>query len=161
MIIKKYARSFWRVPLIALIASFFYTPLYTSIVLRYGLVDPGVVDDTVSLLTGAGILLAVVVLGGVILLRKQTKKEIFFSAAILSIYGLLLMLLQMLTNSTTGPGAVVFMYLDKPLEWTGFFPSLFLYIKEHAGLSLPVIGWLRFFAPFLFVLFGKRAEAIE
>lgn len=159
--LNEYKHSFWRVPLIALIAAFFYTPLYVRIVIRFGVIEPGVIDKTVSLLTSVGILLAVVVLGGIILLRKQTKKEIFVSAAILSAYGLLLMLVQLLTNSTTGPVAVLFMYLSKPLEWTGFFPTLYLYLEEHFGISLPIIGWLRFLVPFLFVLFGRRVATVE
>lgn len=158
--LKKYKHSFWRVPLIALIASFFYTPLYVRIVLRFGVVEPGVINETVSLLTSAGLLLAALVLGGILLLRNQAKREIFVSAAILSAYGLLLMLAQLLTGSTTGPAAVLFMHLNKPLEWTGFFPTLFLYLEEYFGISLPFVSWLRFLAPFLFVLFGRKAAKV-
>ena len=159
--LKRYKHSFWRVPLIALIAAFLYTPLYVRIVLKFGVVEPDVIDDRVSLLTSAGLLVAIVVLGGIVLLRKQTRKEIFVSAAILSVYGLLLMAIQLLTNSTTGPAAVVFMYLSKPLEWTGFFPELYLYLQEYFEISLPIIGWLRYLAPFLFVLFGRRTATAE
>lgn len=159
--LKVYKHSFWRVPLIAIIAAFFYTPLYVRIVIRFGVIEPGVIDNTVSLLTSAGILLMVVVLGGILLLRKQTRREILVSAAILSAYGLLLMLVQLLTKSTTGPVAVLFMYLSKPLEWTGFFPTLYLYLREHFGISLPIIGWLRFLAPFFFVPFGRRTGTVD
>ena len=159
--LNRYKHSFWRVPLIALISSFLYTPLYVRIVLRFGVIEPGVIDDAVSLLTSAGLLIAIMVLGGVVLLRKQTRKEIFVSAAILFAYGFLLMAMQLLTNSTTGPAAVVFMYLSKPLEWTGFFAEFYLYLERNFEISLPIIGWLRYLAPFLFVLFAKRTATVE
>lgn len=154
--LKQYKTSIWRVPLIAMIAGFFYTPLYVRIVLKFGVIEPGVIDDRVSLMTSAGILLAVLVLGGILLLRNQSRKEIFVSAAIVSVYGIVLFLIQFLFGFTTGPVAVVFMYLSEPLEWTGFFSELFLYLQNHFGTSLSIIGWLRFFVPLLFVLFGQK-----
>lgn len=159
--LKKYRHSFWRVPLIALITSFFYSPLYVGIVIRFGMIEPGVINKTVSLLTSAGILLAVVVLGGIILLRKQTKKEIFVSAAVLTAYRFLILLVQLLTNSTTGPAAILFMYLSKPFEWTGFFPALYLYLEGSFGISLPIVSWLSFLVPFLFVLFGRKVVTAD
>lgn len=154
--LKRYKTSIWRVPLIAIIAGFFYTPLYVRIVLRFGVMEPGAINDGVSLLTSAGILLAVLVLGGILFLRKQSRKEIFVSAAIVSTYGILLLLIQLLFGFTTGPVAVIFMHLCEPLEWTGFFPELFLYLQNHFGVSFSIIGWLRYFAPLLFVLFGQK-----
>lgn len=145
-------------PLIAIIAGFFYTPLYVRLVLKFGVHEPGVIDDGVTLMTSAGIFLAVLLLGGILLLRKQSRKEIFVSAAIVSIYGIVLILLQTLLGFTTGPAAVIFMYLYKPLEWTGFFAELFFYLQSNFGVSLSIIGWLRYFVPLLFVLFGRRDD---
>lgn len=146
--LKKYKNSIWRAPLISVIAGFFYTPIYVRIMIRFGVIEPGVIDRRVSLLTSAGILVAVLVLGGMILLRKQSKKEIFISAAVVSAYGIILLLIQLLIGATTGPAAIVFMYLGRPLEWTGFFSELSFYFEE--------IGWLRFLVPFVFVLFGRK-----
>lgn len=154
--LKKHKDSIWRVPLISVIAGFFYTRLYVRIVIKFGVIEPGVIDSRASLLTSAGILVAVLVLGGIILLRKQSRKEIFISAAVVSVYSLILFLIQFLIGGTTGPIAVVFMRLEKPLEWTGFFPTLYLYIKEHFGISVFGLAWLSHFAPFLFVLFGRK-----
>lgn len=154
--LKQYKTSIWRVPLIAIIAGFFYTPLYVRAVLKFGVSEPGVIDDRISLMTSAGILLAVLVLGGILLLRKRSRKEIFVSAATVSVYGILLFLIQLLFGFTTGPVAVVFMHLSEPLEWTSFFTELFLYLQNHFGVSLSIIWWLRFFAPLLFVLFGQK-----
>lgn len=140
--LKKYGNSIWRVPLIAVIAGFFYAPIYTGIVLRFGITQPGVIDRRVSLFAGAGIIAAVLMLGRM-LLRGLSKKEIFISAFVLSAYGILLLLVQSLLGAVTGPGAIVFMYLWKPLEWTGFFAELSFYLGEGFGVSLPLIGWLR------------------
>lgn len=154
--IKKYKNSIWRVPLISVIAGFFYTPIYVRIVIRFGIIEPGVIDSRVSLLTSAGILAAVLVLGGMLLLREQSKKEIFISAAVVSAYGIILLLIQLLIGATTGPAAVVFMYLGRPLEWTGFFLELPFCLKEFFGIYISAIGWLRFLVPFAFVLFGRK-----
>lgn len=154
--LKKYKNSIWRVPLIAIIAGFFYTPIYVGIVIRFGVIIPGVIDSQVSLLTSAGILVAVLVLGGMLLLRKQTKKEILISAAVVSVYGIILLLIQLLIGATTGSVAVIFMYLGQPLEWTGLFSELSFYLKERFEISIPAIEWLRFLIPFLFVLFGRK-----
>ena len=42
--LKKYGNSIWRVPLIAVIAGFLYAPIYTRIVLGFGIIQPGVID---------------------------------------------------------------------------------------------------------------------
>lgn len=154
--LKKYKNSIWRVPLIAVIAGFFYTPIYIRSVIRFGIIEPGVIDRRVSLLTSAGILAAVLVLGGMILLRKQPRKEIFISAAVVSAYGMILLPIQLLIGATTGSAAVIFMYLGQPLEWTGLFLELSLFLKERFEISISAIGWLRFLVPFLFVLFGRK-----
>ena len=155
-ILRKYKNSIWRVPLISVIAGLFYTPIYVRIVIRFGVIKPGVIDSRVSLLTSAGILAAVLVLGGMLLLRKQSKKEIFISAAVVSAYGVILLLIQYLIGATTGPASVVFMYLARPLEWTGFLSELSLYLNERFEIFTSAIGWLRFFVPFAFVLFGCK-----
>ena len=121
--LKKYKNSIWRVPLVAVIAGFLYTPIYVRIVIQFGVIEPGVIDSRVSLMTSLGILAAVLILGGMLLLRKQSRKEIFISAAVVSAYGLILPLIQVLIGATTGPTAVVFMYLGQPLEWTGFLST--------------------------------------
>ena len=154
--LKKYKNSIWRVPLVAVIAGFLYTPIYVRIVIQFGVIEPGVIDSRVSLMTSLGILAAVLILGGMLLLRKQSRKEIFISAAVVSAYGLILPLIQVLIGATTGPTAVVFMYLGQPLEWTGFFSERSFYLKEDVEGWISAIGWLRFLVPFLFVLFGRR-----
>ena len=117
--LKKYGNSIWRVPLIAVIAGFLYAPIYTRIVLGFGIIQPGVIDKRVSLFAGAGITMAVFILGGMLLLRGLSKKERFISAFVLSAYGILLLLVQSLLGAVTGPGAIVFMYHLSPCIMIG------------------------------------------
>lgn len=156
-------RSVWRVPLITVIAGALYTPCCVQILLRYGVVSPGVIDGRVSLLTSGFLLAAVLLLGWVLLLRDQTRREIFLSASLVVAYGLVLFAVQLLTGSTTGPAAVVFLRLvEDPLSWTVFPAQLGLYMRERLGWTVPFLGLLRFFVPYLFVLFGKRdSRAVE
>ena len=154
-------RNLWRVPVIALIAGLLYTPCYVRLVVRFGVVRPGEIDDTVSLLVSGGLFLAALVLGGILLLRGQSRAAVFASASLVVLYGLLLFAAQFLSGSTTGPAAVVFLRLNTPLEWMSFPSALDLYLREHAGVSLPFLGYLRFFLPWLFVLFGRRVPAAE
>lgn len=154
--LKKYKNSIWRVPLIAVIAGFLYVPIYVRIMLRFGVIESGVIDSRVSLFISAGLLAAVLALGGMILLRKQPRKEIFISAAVVSVYGMILFLIQLLIGAATGPTAAALTYLGQPLEWTGFFTELSLCLRERFGISFFAIGWLRFLVPFLFVLFGHK-----
>ena len=152
-------RNLWRVPAIALAAGLLYTPCYVRIVIRFGLVRPGEIDDTVSLLTSGILLCAVLVIGGMLLLRKQTRSAVFASASLMVLYGLILFAAQFLSGNVTGPAAVVFMHLNTPLEWTVFPSALGLYVQEHAGVTIPFLGYLRFFVPWLFVLFGRHSPS--
>lgn len=153
--LKNFKRSFWRVPLISLIAGLLYNPCYIRIVLHFGMIEPGVIDSTLSLLTSGVLLIVFLFLGGIVLLRNETRLEIFVSSSIVVVYGILLLVIQVLSGSTTGPAAVVFMCLGTPLEWMSFPSSLSLYLKEQMSITVP-IGYLRFFIPWLFVLFGKK-----
>ena len=153
--LKNFKRSFWRVPLISLIAGLLYNPCYIRIVLHFGMIEPGVIDSKISLLTSGVLLIVFLLLGGIVLLRNETRLEIFVSSSIVVVYGILLLVIQVLSGSTTGPAAVVFMHLGTPLEWMSFPSSLSLYLKEQMSITVP-IGYLRFFIPWLFVLFGKK-----
>lgn len=153
--LKNFKRSFWRVPLISLIAGLLYNPCYIRIVLHFGMIEPGVIDSKISLLTSGVLLIVFLFLGGIVLLRNETRLEIFVSSSIVVVYGILLLVIQVLSGSTTGPAAVFFMRLGTPLEWMSFPSSLSLYLKEQMSITVP-IGYLRFFIPWLFVLFGKK-----
>ena len=76
--LKKYKKSFWRIPLISVIAGLLYTPCYVRIVLRFGVIEPGVIDSKVSLLTSGGLLIVFLLLGWIALLRNETRMEILF-----------------------------------------------------------------------------------
>lgn len=148
--------SIWRVPLICLIAGLLYIRCYVWIVLRFGVLAPGEINDTVGLLTDAGLLAAFMALGWLIFLQRQTRREVFISSSVVVVYGILLWALQLLTGSTTGPAAVIFMRLNTPLEWMEFPVALQLYLQNHLSISIPFLWFLRFFIPWLFVLFAEK-----
>lgn len=155
-IVKKYGNSIWRIPLISILGGLCYDPVYIKILMRFGISKSGELNRIATLWASGGLLLAVLLLGGFLLLRNLSQEEIFASAAVVAIYGLLLSAIQRLTGSTTGPAAIVFLYLFTPLNWTGFFVELFVYIKEKWELSLPFILWLSYLAPFMFMVFGRK-----
>ena len=132
--------------MISLIAGLLYNPCYIRIVLHFGMIEPGVIDSKISLLTSGVLLIVFLLLGGIVLLRNETRLEIFVSSSIVVVYGILLLVIQVLSGSTTGPAAVVFMRLGIPLEWMSFPSSLSLYLEEQMSITVP-IGYLRFFIP--------------
>ncbi|MCI8869974.1 MAG: hypothetical protein HFF39_05445 [Lawsonibacter sp.] len=156
---KKFRNCFWRVPLLAFIAGLLYIPCYVRIVLRFGVIAPGEIDGTVSLLTSGGLMVIFLLAGWLILLRSQTRREIFVSSSLVVAYGLILWAIQMLTGSTTGPGAVFFLRMGTPLEWMNFPSVLSLYLTERIGITVPFLGFLRFFVPWLLVPLGDRGNA--
>lgn len=162
-VFKKYRNSIWRVPLISLAAGIFYHPIYIRAVLQFCVTEPGVIDRRGALMIDAAILAVVLIAGKMTLLRRQSKKEILISAGVVSAYGILLLLVQLLTNGTTGAAAILFMYLDIPLRWTNLFTNLSFYLQDYFQISVPVIRWMRFFVPFLFVLLDlpKNKKAVS
>ena len=155
MSLSEMKRSLWRGPLISVVAGWLYVPCYVRIVLRFGVIEPGVIDGRASLLTCGLLLLATLVLGGLLALRGLTRREIFRSAALVVGYAVLLELVRLLFGITSGPAAVVLMRLSAPLEWTGFPSSMAVYLRESQGITVPFLGYLSCFVPFLFVLFGR------
>lgn len=153
--LSAYKNSLWRVPLIAFIAGIVYTPLYVELVTRFGVIEPGVLDDKICLLTRAVLFLAVIFLGGILLLRKMTRKEILISTAVVVLYGALVSILQLAVGNSNGPVSVVLMYLHQPLDWT-FTSSFAFYLHDHYGVHADWLGCLSYAEPFLFVLFGRR-----
>lgn len=155
--IKRYKTSIWRVPLICVIAGFLYVPIYVRIMVRFGILESGMLDYRISFVTSIGLFLATLLLGGGLLLRKRTRKEIFVSASVMVIYGLILHLLRLIMHSTSGLVAVVLLRHSEPFEWT-FSPHLSSYLYEQTGHSLPLLGWLSSFEPLLFVVFGQKSN---
>lgn len=151
-------KNIWRVPLIAIIAGFLYTPCYVRIVLRFGVIEPGVINDKVSLFASGFLLAAALILGWVFLLRKQTYTDIFISSSVVVAYNLLLWLVQFLTGDITGYVSIV---LNTPLAWTIFPTELGFYLQEHTGFTIPFYGFIRIFVPWLFVLLGKKSPALS
>ena len=51
---------------------------------------------------------------------------------------------------------MIFMRLNTPLEWMEFPVALQLYLQNHLSISIPFLWFLRFFIPWLFVLFAEK-----
>ena len=150
-------RSLWRVPLIALVSGFFWTPCMVRLLLRFAVTAPGVIDDAASLVLHGLLTAAVVIAGGGVLLRKLPRREIFLSASLVVAYHLLLSLVQRLGGWTTGPAAVLFMKLYQPLEWTGFpFELLWTLLPQDdpSAAYLVLLSLPNYLMPYLFLLFG-------
>ncbi len=155
--LSAYKNSIWKVPLISLIASFLIIPLYMKIIMYSLKLTAGMINPIISLSASGGLLLLTLLLGGGIFLRKHTKKEIFVSAAVVSAYGFVLLSVQLLFDFTTGPMALVFLQLSKPLQWTLFFGELTIILEDKFQIPFWIFSYLRCFVPFLFVLFGRKA----
>lgn len=155
MSVQRIKNSFWRVPLIALIAGCLYTPCFVRIVIRFYVKEPERMDD-IAIWTSGLLLAAIFIVGWAVLLRKQTRMEVFISSSIVVVYGLLLSAIQSLFGNMTDSVAVVLLLLNTPLDWTVFPSSLGNYLQEHYALTIPFIGSLHFFIPWLFTLFGRK-----
>lgn len=155
MSVQEIKNSFWRVPLIALVAGWLYNTCFVRIVIRFYVKEPERIDD-VAIWTSGLLLVAILVVGWAILLRKQTRMEVFISSSIVVVYGLLLSAIQSLFGNMTDSVAEVLLLLNTPLDWTVFPSSLGFYLQKHYAVSIPFIGSLHFFIPWLFILFGQK-----
>lgn len=160
-------QTFWRVPLISLIAGFLWTPLVVRLLVRFAVIhleDGSVsIDLTRQLLIYGIVMVSVVLIGGLLFLRKLTRKAIFISASLVVGYSLLLTLAQVISGITTGPGAVVFMRLNTPLEWMHFPGMLLREIFPSEAYTSPYIYLTSIgnhCVPYLFVLFGQKAPLV-
>ena len=138
-------RVLWRVPLIALIAGFFYLPLCVRVLLAFGPSTPWVevVFDLVYLAVVLGA-------GWLLLLRKLTRRQIFLSALVVTAYSLLLALLLQL-----GLDGTASIWLDVPLQWTCIFTGLALELGLPVSLIWLVVP-LNAAVPLLFALLGRK-----
>ena len=143
-------RVLWRVPLISLIAGFFYLPLCVRFLLAFGGTNPWA--ETLFHLLYLAVVLGA---GWALFLRKLTRREIFLTSLVVTAYALILALLQSLLGASTGPMAVVFLYLSTPLQWTALFSG------PAVNLGLPrslywLVTLLNAAVPLLFALPGRK-----
>lgn len=161
-------QTIWRVPLISLVAGWVWTPLVVRLLVRFAIVrleDGSVsIDPTRQLLIYGVVMVSVLLIGGLLLLRKLTRKVIFVSASLVVGYSLLLTLAQLVSGITTGPGAVIFLNLYKPLDWMHFPGMLLRELFPREEFTSPYIyltSILNHCVPYLFVLFGRRSSSVK
>ena len=155
MSVHRIKNSFWRVPLIALIAGWLYNTCFARIVIRFYVKEPERIDD-IAIWTSGLLLATIFVVGWVILLRKQTRMEVFISSSIVVVYSLLLSAIQSLLGRMTDSVAALLLLLNTPLDWTVFPSSLGSYLQEHYAVTIPFIGTLHYFVPWLFTLLAPK-----
>lgn len=138
--------SFWRVPLISLITGLLYGPIFSTVVIGFGVVGLDLPDNLEYPLTSVLILIAALILGWA-LLREQTRTEIFVSSLIVVVYGLLLQ---------SAPPQLIVSPLSIPLRWTYLPTEIGAYLDYYDIITIPYISNLKFFMPWLFLIFGQK-----
>jgi len=146
----------WKVPLFCIVAGVFAFNAVVFLLGRFAIVTlpDGTItsDNTRVLIVYGAIFIVTLIVGGMFFFRNMTRKEIFFSASIIVAIGLIMDLTQWAFNLTTGLGAVFFMYAYQIFEWSSIVPQLLYRVNENLWLG----AFIGSFAPYLFILFGKK-----
>ncbi|WP_434311702.1 hypothetical protein [Hominifimenecus sp. rT4P-3] len=143
-------KSWWKVPLYCMAASFLCYVLTVRILGQFTLTtlpDGTItVDNTRWMILSSLLFLAVIVVGGIFVFSKMTRKELFYSASVLvaanALFGLI-------SYKEQGMFAVYWSILS---EWNGFVADLLARINLNLWVSAVIIWAL----PYLFILFGKK-----
>ena len=147
-------KSWWKVPVYCMAASWICFQLRSYLVRKWAIVTSlggsVSIDFTRWLLLSAALSLAVVCVGGFVFFRKMTRREIFCSAYVLVVLnvicGLLAYKLQKVYISFTVLWSVL-------TEWDSVISQLLFRLGLNEWLSA-AITWL--LPPYIFVLFGTR-----
>jgi len=144
-------KTWWKVPLYCIIASWICFQLKVRFLMRWAIVtlpDGSIsADRTRSLLLDAGLFLIIVAVGGFFFFRKMTHKELFCSASALAVLNIVFGLIG---YKMQGMFAVCFVELT---EWDSFISSLLIRITQNIWICT-VIEWV--LSPYIFVLFGRK-----
>lgn len=161
MSVQEIKNSFWRVPLIALVAGWLYNTCFVRIVIRFYVKEPERIDD-VAIWTSGLLLVAILVVGWAILLRKQTRMEVFISSSIVVVYGLLLSAIQSLFGNMTDSVAEVLLLLNTPLGLDGIsIQSWILFIETLCSFN--PIYWIAalFYTLAVYIIWSKRFKGFR
>lgn len=150
--------TLWRVPVFCLAASW----LSFQITIRMGWFyvvkttgPDGVIDASIdpvrSAIFDVALFLLVLFIGGLWFSRSMTRAEIAASASIIAALYLIVTILELILSPNL-PVALGFT-LAKFFEWPSTISSPLYQATQQLELSILVSN----FAPFLFVLFGKKA----
>lgn len=145
----------WTVPAFCIVAGIIAFNLYVRLFGRFTLLtlpDGSITADNGKVLLIHGIILVVSILVGGLCFRGMTRKEIFLSGTILVLFRLLLIAVRWFMGSAAGSLGFAFIYLSILSEWSHVISGLIFSISG----SLWQGALVEAFAPYLFILFGKK-----
>jgi hypothetical protein len=147
-------KSWWKVPLYCIVASWICFQLEVRLLLKWAIVtlpDGSVSsDNTRSMIISVVLFLAVACIGGFLFFRKMTRKEIFYSASVLVALNIVLGVFTYITQHTFAYFTILWSELT---EWDSVFSRILFQLGLNEWLSA-VITWV--LPPYVFLLFGKR-----
>lgn len=147
-------KSWWKVPLYCMAASWICFQLEVRLLGRWAIVtlpDGSMSSDpTRRMILSAVLFLAVVCIGGFLFFRKMTRKEIFYSASVLVALNVLLGIFTYATQYTFTAFTVFWAELT---EWDSICSRILFQLGLNEWLSA-VITWV--LPPYIYLLFGKK-----
>ena len=140
----------WRVPVFSLVAGLLCHVSYVPMLAILG----GITDSGMILAFSPYVIcfVATLLVGGLVFFRKMTRKEIFFSASILVVLNVIMFVVEW----------VAIHQFDMILEFSTVWTMANWWSTMIVMLGIRIIpnGWLcsfiACFAPYLFVLFGRK-----
>ena len=147
-------KSWWKVPLYCIVASWICFQLEVRLLGRWAIITlpDGTItsDNTRWMIMSAFVFLAVVSIGGFLFFRKMTHKEIFCSASVLVALNIVLGIFTYATQHTFAFFTILWSELT---EWDSVFSQILLQLNLNEWLSAVIIWVL---PPYIFLLFGKK-----
>ena len=149
-------KTWWRVPVYCLIASWICFQLEVRLLLRFAIVtlpDGSISSDgTRSLTVFAFVFVAVLLIGGLGFFRKISRRELLLSAFLMIVLDFYMML-----KAWNDQGLLAF-YWAELTEWSIFISQLLYMLGMDLENLLPRV--LRALAPLLFVAFGRGRNPV-
>ena len=143
-------KSFWKVPLYCMIASWICFQLEIRLG-RFAVItlpDGSVTADNTRWLIMSGILfIAIIAIGSILFFRNMTRKEIFYSASVLVAINVIVGLISYKIQ-----GMFAF-YWAELSEWDTFIVQL-LWQANINPLIISIVSWI---LPYIFMIFGKKS----
>jgi hypothetical protein len=147
-------KSWWKVPLYCVVASWICFQLEVRLLGRWAIVtlpDGSISsDNTRWMIMPAVLFLAIVCIGGFLFFRKMTHKEIFCSASVLVALNIVLGIFTYVTQHTFTYFTLLWSELT---EWDSVLSQILSQLGLNEWLSAVIIWVL---SPYVFLLFGKK-----
>ena len=145
-------KTWWRVPVYCLAASWICFQLELRLMLRFAIVtlpDGSISSGNTRALIIYGVMfLAVLLIGGLTSFRKISRRELLISALLMVVLNAVVTLIAYKIQGMFA------LYWSELTEWSVFIPQLFY--RLGVDIENPLPEFLRCLAPLLFVPFGKK-----